>query len=201
MGIIKAAIITGAGLYAVNKITKRAEHRRDNSAPSSNGSRESRQPQYLDDPDSRGYDDDESQMARQERSRIENQRGVDGPPLQFKDCRLPAQQGQPLYLVNNNPYAPLPYGYNGDVEHVYETDPRATLVPGYPPPFYQTAYGPRQQQRQGFVEPGEVSESEFQIQSGRNSSGSATLVNTLAQQAMAVDGDCDEKKEWQGKRS
>jgi len=199
MGIIKTAMLSGAGIYAVNRLAKTAEHRRETPSPSRNQDRESR-PQYLDAPDSsRGYYDSRGNYYLPAPQQQQGQaRGAQGPPMQFDDRRYSQQQqDQPLYLQNNSS-SPLPWEHNNR-QQANAPGSRSPTPPGYvraAPPPYQDAYGyPAQQQRQqqqtGYVEADEVfSDAGYPYQGDRaqqGGGGSRDAVMSLAQQFMGGD--------------
>lgn len=158
MGLIKTAIIAGAGIYAVNKISKRSENRRNNADAS--GANRNYEPQYADGPDSKGYsyydqpnqryDRQQQQQQQQPQQQGWSQQGP--PPMEFVDRRDPQHQGQPMYLANN-PYAPLPHDYRGSAQSQFSM--------GGSPPQYAYRSGPERgygtQYKHGFVEAEEVS--------------------------------------------
>jgi hypothetical protein len=175
MGIIKTAMMAGAGMYAVNKYAQTRQNQQPSRQP---------QQQYFDQgiPQQRDFYQGSNQVGQQ----YQQQQRV--MPMEFSDRRGSPQQGsQPQYLLTNDSSAPVPvYGYDAEKGYYYEIDPRAMphRAPAMAyadragsPPQYQD-YPP---QRQGFVEADEVSDAGF---SNRGSgSGSAALMNTLMQHA------------------
>lgn len=175
MGIIKTAMLAGAGMYAVNKIAKTAEHRREQPSTSGNAYYRDQQPQYLDGPDPRGgyYSAPQGQMNGQSRVQSDSKsRGID-----FDDRRSSQHETQQLY-VEKNPYAPLPHSY-ARPEYTYTAGDRA---PAAQPPAYS-----RPRSQPGFVEAYDGSEADASSQAQRGAGGSAALLNTLAQQLMGGD--------------
>jgi len=202
MGIIKTAMLSGVGLYAVNKIAKTAEHRHDNHPPSSNNSRTS-QPQYIDAGDGQGYSyvTASGREQGQQRSSTPIRGRPQSQQMQFDDHYSTQQQGQPTYLLTDNHHSPPPYGYSRDAEYTYETDPRAIpqrVYAGTPVPQQQNYYVPRQQQS-GFVEADEFSDWDSQSQADRSGGGKTALLNTLAQQVMGMGGRDDKGNGGKGK--
>jgi hypothetical protein len=195
MGLIKTAMLAGAGMYAVNKFTKSQRNGPSQQDPNYN-TRNSQQ--YIDNgvPQQQYY----YTQSKQDGHQRQQQQGV--LPMEFTDRRSqkqPQQQregAQPQYLVTNNSNAPVPsYAYDPEGGYYHETDPRLVSAPapqmgdakmarGSPPPQYHS-YG--QHQSQGFVEPDDiVSESGFGGARNRRSgsgsgSGSAALLDTLMQ--------------------
>ena len=204
MGLIKTAMLAGAGMYAVNKIAKTTENRQSNPRPVS-----SSQPQYVDqsqtgqrdnyyNPQAPGQGSQKSQMNIDDQGFPRDvPQGSQSFPLQFEGRRSPDQRGRPLYLTNDA-QTPLPNWYNNGVQD-YEFDPRNAngnqyAYAGSAPPQYRNSYA---RQQRGFVEPDEDFESDYQQGSARGSSGSMAFLSTLASQAMAMDG--DDKKSKGGK--
>lgn len=155
MGLIKSAIYTGAGLYAVNKFAKVAETHSNNRANN----------RIRGDEQTREYGAQESyqQPSRQ------------GSPLHFREpseatrhnYQAPPyqnQQQQPLYLTSEGAYVmPYPYG-DHQGRPVYETaSPRYVSPP-----------------RQGYVEPESV---DHNLPRGDQGDRSGQF-DTLVQQAM-----------------
>lgn len=179
MGLIKTAMLAGAGMYAVNKIAKTAEHRREQPSTSGNAyAYRDQQPQYFDGPDPRGeyYSAPQGQMNGQSRSQSQSKsRGMD-----FDDRRSSQDGTQPLYL-ENNPYPPLPHGY-ARPEYTYTAAAGDRAAPAQPP-----AYSGRRSPA-GFVEAYEGSEADVSNQAQRGGGGgSAALLDTLAQHLMGGD--------------
>ncbi|KIW64514.1 hypothetical protein PV04_09442, partial [Phialophora macrospora] len=198
MGLIKTAMLAGAGMYVVNKFT---QSRRDAPSQQDPNYNPRNSQQYIDNgvPQQQDYYTQPKQGGQQQ----QQQRVI---PLEFTDRRsqkVPQQQqegAQPQYRLTNDPNAPVPsYAYDTEGGYYYKANPRVVSAPapqmpdsynttGSPPPQYH-AYG--QYRAEGFVEPDEiVSESEFggvkNRRSGRRSgsgSGSAALLNTLMQNA------------------
>ena len=177
MGIIKTAMLAGAGMYAVNKVAKGYQQ--------SQAQRPQPQQQaYYDAP--QNYSNEGS--LQQQKQRV--------TPMDFNDRRDSPQQNrnqnqQPQYLLTNSSTAPVPnYGYNTQDGYYYEPDSRAQRAssPVYAsaggiPPLYQQY---RQLPQRGYVEDDEVApEAGFAQGSRSNASGggSAALLNTLMQQA------------------
>jgi hypothetical protein len=199
MGLIKTAMLAGAGMYAVNKFTKSQRNGPSQQDPNYN-TRNSQQ--YLDNgvPQQQYYYTQSKQDGQQQQ---QQQQGV--LPMEFTDRRSqkqPQQQregAQPQFLVTNDSNAPLPsYAYDPEGGYYHETEPRfvsaapatqmrdAKMARGSPPQQYPS-YG--QHQSQGFVEADDiVSESGFGGARNRRSgsgggsgSGSAALLDTLMQ--------------------
>ena len=173
MGLIKTAVLSGVAIYGINKLSKSSERHREQSSPSRYEYRDAK-PQYPDGPDGQG-----SYYVPQGRDQTQQRGQSQG--LEFVDRRPSEPQGQPLYL-QNNPSSPLPFGHNN--EDMYAP----------PPPQYQNSYtyAPREK-RSGFVEPDEVSQSDFHSQSARREGGGAALLNNLAQQFMGGDSKSKDK--------
>ncbi len=174
MGLIKTAMLAGAGMYAVNKYTKSQQNRvpQQNSNYNPNNSQ-----RYMDNGASQQQSYNPSQDAQQQQ-----QRGI--TPMEFTDRRSqPAdnsQQAQPQYLLANSSDAPVPsYGYDGQGGYYYQADSRNA------PPQYQN-YG---QQRRGFVEQDEVFEpSEYGSARNGSGGGSGAFLNSLMQNAGDLKG-------------
>jgi len=159
MGLIKTAMIAGAGIYAVNKVTK-----------ASAANKQSSQSQYPYQPQPQ-YTDNYNPYNGQQQQQQQSQKAV---PMEFVDRRgSPSQQGQQpqQYLLTNDSSAHVPvYGYNAEGGYYFEIDPRnanATAPPamayasgatrGSPPPPHYNA----QRQQGGFVEADELSVSDY----------------------------------------
>jgi hypothetical protein len=145
MGLIKTALIAGAGVYAVKKISKSREERRNKTNTDNIHGSNQQQPPYSDYPDQRGY----QQYYPQEKSQYragprEQEHQYQHSMLNFTDRRPPHLQDQPLYLNNSTHYA-VPQ------QHRYHA---------LPPPHYQS-------RTSGFVEPDELSMSDVLSQGGR----------------------------------
>ncbi|KAK5380667.1 hypothetical protein LTS13_003526 [Exophiala xenobiotica] len=178
MGLIKTAMLSGVAIYGVNKLSKASERRQQQSSPSRNGYRDA-QPQYLDGPDGQEYN-----YIPQGRDQPQQRGQSQG--LQFDDRRASEPHGQALYL-QNNPSSPLPFGQNNN-EHLYAPNHAGS------PPQYQNSYtnAPREK-HSGFVEPDEISQSDFHSQSARREGGGAALLNNLAQQFLGGDSKSKDK--------
>jgi hypothetical protein len=185
MGLIKTAMMAGAGMYAVNKFAQASQNRRQSPQP---------QQQYIDQGASqqRYYDNGPNQGYQQQQQQ-QQQRSM---PMEFTDRRGQQEQGgHPQYMLTNESSAPVPtYGYDAERGHYYEIDPRAasTRAPamayangGSSPPPYRNS-----RQQPGFVEADEVSDSGFRDASGRsnNGGGSAAFLNTLMENAGDLKG-------------
>lgn len=153
MGLIKTAMIAGAGIYAYNKIQKRREGAANPQQDPSYHPRSSQQ--YTD------YGAPQQQYYPEEKQKQQQQHKF--IPLEFSDRRSSQQQPgqpQPQYRLVNEPGSPVPsYGYNPNNGYYYEADQKA--VPSAhgalpPPPQYQN-YRP-QHRPQGFVEELEYSD-------------------------------------------
>lgn len=156
MGLIKLAIIGGAGVWAVKKISNaRADregcHHRCNKHH--NDHNDQYPPQYQQQPRQQPQDRfDEKEKSTRHMDSYESQyppatpiQQLQAPPLQFTDLRSPEQQerdaNRPMHLSNNQYYTSTPQrGY-----------PEYPPVDG--PPRYQPQY---RQQKSGFVESEEV---------------------------------------------
>lgn len=203
MGLIKAAIIGGAGVYAVKQISKRRAQRE------TSVNREQHPQQYQ-----HSYPDQQQQwQSTDEKHRLS--RSLDSPDfqqsspsvpqtqpqqyhphvLQFNDLRSPEQQAQdasrPLYLQNSQYFPPpSPRG------NMYTAEFQAEAPPQYPP-----AYRPqRQQPKMGFVEPDEVlSTSDARSVDSRASNRRSIrddgkiFLDTLAERAQSVRSDMQGK--------
>jgi len=185
MGIIKTAMMAGAGMYAVNKLAQTAQNRRPSPQPQS-------QQQYMDNgnPQQQYYNTPSQTQNGQQQQRV--------VPMEFSDRRGPQQsnQNQPQYLLTNDANSRVPtYGYNAEGGYYFELDPPSSSAPpamayannrgSPPPPQYENFRG---QGQQGFVEPDEVSDSGYggpsNFRGGNGSGGgSAALLNTLMQHA------------------
>lgn len=182
MGIIKTAMMTGAGLYAVNKIAKAAETRRTSPPPATQGYDNSRQ-QYLDNGAPQYYPGQGQGQGGQQKNVT---------PREFVDRSGPAgqaqQQRQPCLLTDENASSPLTYGYNVEKDSYYEIDARAAPAHAYAggaPPQYQT-WQPQQQQRRGFVEPDEADYDQSSTRGGNlGGNGLFSALAPLAQQALS----------------
>ncbi|OAP62847.1 hypothetical protein AYL99_02074 [Fonsecaea erecta] len=185
MGLIKTAIIAGAGIYAVNKITKSAEHRRPNPAACAAPDSTSRQQQYFDAPPCYYPGHYQAGPVPEKVMPMEFTERR-GSPQERQHQQLQQGQAQVL-LANNSATSPLPCGYynNNHQQTAYDygsdlkTAPElANTYAGSAPPSQYDNW--RQQRRQqGFVEPDEVSNATFDAPSGRRTG----LFDTLAQQA------------------
>jgi hypothetical protein len=160
MGLIKTAIMTGGGLYAVNKIAKAAEHRNGNrqqAPPSQAQSSRAQQDSYPQQqgywgPPPPGYHQDQ-QQGQQSPSRGQQQYIAASEYEQPQYFSQPQQQGQ--YQDSRSYYQPtasrgLDFDYVG--------------APG----AQQQSYSLRNQRPQGFVR--ELSESDSYESRGRSSS-------------------------------
>ena len=143
MGLIKTAIMTGGGLYAVNKIAKTAERRYD-SRPQQAASNNQYAARSNDQQDARTFrfpsDSQQDPQSRQAQPQYQSRD-------MYNDSRNEYPPQQPYYLANDNAYGPLPHGYleNSSSQRAYPWEvPTREYMPASPP------YAPRQQM--GFVE-------------------------------------------------
>ena len=179
MGLITTAIMSGAGVYAVNRLAKTAENRRENPSPTRYDYGSYRY-QSHEGPDPRGY--------------------IYSPlPGQFQnngqqrcDCRGPhQQQGNPPRLLENQGSAAPPWTNSSHPENMYPANNRVTAPPGYTPAlsYYQAPqnrpYAGAAHRQTGFIDSKEASESEFDHnQLGHSRHGSTASLNALAEQSM-----------------
>ena len=161
MGIIKTAMMAGAGIYAVNKIAQTAQNNQNR--------RSSPQPQQQ-------YVDQGASYQRQQ------QQQQPARPMEFSNSRGQPQQGngQSQHLLTNDADAPVPvYGYNAEGGYYYEITPRgdpkrnsaqmAYANRASSPPRYEY----QEQRERGFVE-----SEEYDNGAGRSGSG-AMLTNLM----------------------
>jgi hypothetical protein len=156
MGLIKTAIMTGGGLYAVNKLAKTAEHRYDN----------------------RQQTPTQSQSSRNQQESYPQQQGHWGPPPPgyYQDQQGPQTQsrGQQQYIAASENEQPQ-YYYPPQQQSEYRSSHQPnrgmmdfdyTGAPG----AQQQSYTLRNQRPQGFVRELSDSGSEYDRPRGRSSS-------------------------------
>jgi len=194
MGLIKAAIIVGGGAYAINKISKKREQKKQNRMQFEQNmqSRDFRdEPPYSDYPNEK-KSPNENGYYYQHNSQQQYQQTPTHPyALEFTDRRSPHQQQQsrPMSMrLNNNYNEQVPQFAGGNNDYSYTQGP--------PPPQYHQV--PSVQRTHGFVEPDELSPSpapsehlsSWDRKSRRESrEGGQTLLNTLAQQVSGLGSD------------
>lgn len=197
MGLIKAAIIVGGGAYAINKISKKREQKRQNRMQFEQNmqSRDFHdQPPYSDYPNEKKSPNENGyyyQDYPSEKRNGQQQPSVHPYALEFVDRRSPQQQqSQPMRLNNNyNQQLPQVTGANNDYAYAQ----------GPPPPQYHQVHGT--QRTHGFVEPDELSSSPSETPSAwdrksrrQSRDGGYTLLNTLAQQVSGVGSGAADRK-------
>jgi len=145
MGLIKTAIMTGGGLYAVNKLSKVVVARQDSPNRAAATA----------DTNARQYDT---------RAHFQFPSDPNVPPYPTRDpYDDPRRHSQPAppgyYLANDNTWAPLPHGYLEREARLPAPERYASEPPtrAYSPPYYASTQQrhQRQQQQMGFVEPDE----------------------------------------------
>jgi len=162
MGLIKTAILTGGGLYAVNKLAKVAEARQDGRPQAASNSSQ--------------YDTRNSRLPPDQPAQIQ-------PQYQTRDTYDPRGEYPPQpthYLANDNAWAPLPRGY---VEReARSSPPQSGRYPSEGPSHEYSPAAPPYSSRQpmGFVDP----ENHHYEQMRDRSSGSP--LPAFAEQAMAL---------------
>ncbi|OCT45351.1 hypothetical protein CLCR_06306 [Cladophialophora carrionii] len=175
MGLIKLAMLAGAGMYAVDKYTQSRRKGHLQQDPNHHA----RNPQqYIDNgvPDQHHYYYTEAKLGSQQQQ--QQQKVI---PLEFTDRRnqQPQQQqgAQPRYLLTNESNVPVPVPPPHPAPQTAYTKSEGSSLPQY------HNYG--QQRAQGYVEENEiVSQSEFggsKNRRGAGGSGSTALLNTLMQ--------------------
>jgi hypothetical protein len=162
MGLIKTAIMTGGGLYAVNKLAKTAERRHDN-----------RQQAPL-----------KSQSSRAQQENYPQQQGYWGPPppAYHQDQQGPQTQsrGQPQYISASEYEQPQYYYQPQQQSQGQHSESRSSYQPnrgmmdfdyvGAPGAQQPSSYALRNQPSQGFVRELSDSGSEYDQPRGRSSS-------------------------------
>jgi hypothetical protein len=174
MGLIKTAIIAGAGIYAVNKFSERRQSRQCQ--------KNAQQQQHM----ATGALRDEYYAPPQQYPGSQHDQKF--MPLEFTDRRGSQQQPgqpQPTYFLNNDVKSRLPpSASNGDQDfYPREKDKSNVYVEARsspPPPQYHDY---RQYRQSGFVEPDEVSDSahagSVRSTADRRSGGADALHNII----------------------